>query len=88
MFSDERNYYLDAYGSNITRTEEVQSIRIIEDEFRNLPDNAVVKVGVLKDAICNTCPVGKHCTADNYNSHGMKKVNIYGPIVNHRYQRL
>lgn len=84
------NYWRDAYGPYVTNPERDQAIKSFEDEFKNLPNNAVAKIGVLRDAICNTCPVGKHCTADNYVSYGMNVdvLAIDGKILKKIHKRL
>lgn len=69
---DQDAYLEDAQGvfgtPEYKRSEETQ--KHLEDQLRNLPDEAVVYLGLQKDVICNSCPIGKHCEATNFKRGG------------------
>lgn len=66
------SYQQDAWGTFGTPEyrESEQAKKSFEDELKNLPDSAVAQLGLPMDIICNACPIGKHCTATNYESLG------------------
>lgn len=78
--TEENIYYaLDTRGAYGTseyeqKREERKEVSVsMNQALESLPDDAIVKVHMDKDSICNSCSIGKHCTATNYKEHGRNR---------------
>ena len=69
------DYELDATGQYGTPEfgQIKQAVESIKQELRDLPDDALVRLDLFKDRVCNSCAIGKHCLATNFRLHGLKR---------------
>jgi hypothetical protein len=93
---DYKSYFTDTWGDSRSVREYVVAQRNeFLDRLRQLPDDTIIHLGLGKDALCDTCPIGKHCSATNMTHLGellytplseWKQLNmIYDLLVKHGF---
>ena len=66
---DPTGYYADVIGNSATDMETYQEkYKDFLALLTNLPYDSFVHLDIKPDGLCNSCIIGKHCTATNYKS--------------------
>ncbi|KKR27104.1 MAG: hypothetical protein UT57_C0018G0008 [Microgenomates group bacterium GW2011_GWC1_39_7] len=72
---DDDYYYRDAFGEFGTpegaRRERLRKLFL--QELKDMPNDAIVQLDLSADGFYNTCPIGKHCGATNYESRDKRE---------------
>lgn len=70
---DRSGYFQDLDGDTLQQfTRRIGSVISFQKELEKLKDNDVIHLDIKPDPICNSCVIGRHCTATNYMSRGGK----------------